>query len=390
VPIADNILEQLDLNKERLFADLEKFVKIESPSTEPEQIAKAYQFLIDQFSGIDYYTLWVPGQNTGGYLYARPKNRRKFARVQLLIGHADTVWPVGSINEMPVELENDKIKGPGVYDMKAGLIQIIYAIKTLKSLNITPEVEPIVLINSDEEIGSKESTSIIRYLSKLADRVFILEPSFGSEGKLKTRRVGVGKYIIKIKGKSAHAGLDPGKGASAIVELSHVIQTLFLLNDAEKRISVNVGMIDGGIRPNVIAAESSAVVDVRVPTLEVGVRIDKEIKQLKPVNKDVELYIEGGIGRPPMEGTPANRALWELAKLSGNKLNIHLMEATAGGGSDGNTTSEYTGTLDGLGAVGDGAHAKHEFAYQSKIIERTALLCLLILAEPATTQAHEL
>ena len=388
--IAENILEQLNLNKERLLADLEKFVKIESPSTEPAQIAKAYQFLIDLFIDIDYYTLWVPGQNTGGYLYARPKNRRKPACIQLLVGHADTVWPVGSINEMPVELENDTIKGPGVYDMKAGLIQIIYAIKTLKSLNLTPEVEPIVLINSDEEIGSKESTSIIKCLSKLADRVFILEPSFGNEGKLKTRRVGVGKYIIKIKGKSAHAGLDPGKGASAIVELSHVIQKLFLLNNAEKRISVNVGMIDGGIRPNVIAAESTAVVDVRVPTLKVGIRIDKEIKQLKPVNKDIELHVEGGIGRPPMEGTPANRALWELAKLSGNKLNIHLMEATAGGGSDGNTTSEYTATLDGLGAVGDGAHAKHEFAYQSKIIERTALLCLLILAGPATTQAHEL
>ena len=362
--------------------DLEKFVKIESPTTDLNHLKTAYQFLIEQFESISYYTHWSPGRKSGGYLYARPQIRKKFVNSQLLVGHIDTVWPIGSIKDMPVNVANDKISGPGVYDMKTGIMQIIYALKVLKALHLEPKVFPIVLLNSDEETGSRESTSIIKCLARVVSRAFILEPSIGYEGKLKTRRVGVGKYIIRIKGRAAHAGLDPGKGASAIVELSHVIQKLFVLNDPAKGISVNVGMINGGIRPNVIAPESKAVVDVRIPTLEEGERIDRQIMNMKSENQDVELFIEGGIGRPPMEGTPANRALWKVAQSKGAILDLDLMEATAGGGSDGNTTSQFTATLDGLGATGDGAHASHEFAFQSKIIERTALLCLLLLEGP--------
>jgi len=382
---AQNIRRYLEGQKSAFLEDLSHYVKIESPSTSAPHLFHAFHFLIEQFDKLSYHTCWVPGIESGGYLYARPKRKNKAKKYQLLIGHTDTVWPVGTLDEMPIKKENDKLLGPGVYDMKAGIIQIIYALKCLKALEIEPSVMPLILINSDEEVGSKESTSCIKRLAKIVTRAFILEPSLGYDGKLKTRRSGVGKYIVNIKGEAAHAGLDPGKGASAIVELSHVIQKLFALNDPSKGISVNVGMIDGGVRANVVAPESSATVDVRVPSKSDAYKIDKAIKQLQPENPNIQLNIEGGIGRPPMEGTKENRKLWEVAKENGKRLYIELKEATAGGGSDGNTTSQYTATLDGLGAIGDGAHARHEFAFLSKSIERTALLTLLLLEEPLDT-----
>lgn len=372
----------LSSQKENILNDLEEFAKIESPSNDPIHLFNAYHFLIREFKEVGYYTNWVPGKKSGGYLYARPKHRTKNECIQLLIGHTDTVWPLGTLKKMPVIIKENKITGPGVYDMKAGIIQLIYAIKALNNFNLKTTVLPVVIINSDEETGSKESTQIIKRLAKIASRAFILEPSLGYDGKLKTRRVGVGKYTISLKGKAAHAGLDPGKGASAIVELSHVIQKLFLLNEPKNGISVNVGMIDGGVRPNVVAPESSAIVDVRVPTNKDAMRIEEQILTMETENPEVELAIKGGIGRPPMEGTPANRILWQVAKNIGHELNIELTETSAGGGSDGNTTSQYTATLDGLGAIGDGAHADHEFAFQSKLIERSALLSLLLLEAP--------
>jgi glutamate carboxypeptidase len=206
------------------------------------------------------------------------------------------------------------------------------------------------------------------------------------DGKLKTARKGVGRFTVVVKGKAAHAGLDPGAGASAILELSYVIQKLFALNDPQKGITVNVGMIDGGLRPNVIAPESRAMVDVRMLTREDARYIEEQIRALRPVSPDITLEIEGRISRVPMEHTPRNRALWETAKQLGRELDLDLADGVAGGASDGNTTSLWTATLDGLGAVGDGAHARHEFIYFDKLIERGALLALLLLAPPLTAQ----
>ncbi len=238
---------------------------------------------------------------------------------------------------------------------------------------------PIILINADEEIGSKESTHAIKRLAKIACRAYILEPPLGLDGKLKTARKGIGHFTITVKGKAAHAGLDPEKGANAIVELSHQVQQLYAMNDFNKGITVNIGMIQGGDSPNVVASESKAVIDVRVYSDEDGAYITEKIYDLKPVLKDVELKIEGGIGRKPMERTPRNQKLWEIAKANGKLIGIKLEQETSGGGSDGNTTSLYTATLDGLGTTGDGAHAMHEFIFVDKLIERTALLTLLLL-----------
>ncbi len=271
------------------------------------------------------------------------------------------------------------MRGPGVYDMKAGLTQMIFALKTIQALGLETAVTPICFINADEEIGSPESTPHIEALAQEVSRVFVLEPALGKEGRLKTARKGVANYKMTTHGRAAHAGLDPEKGISAILEMSHVIQKLFALNEPESGVSVNVGIVEGGMRTNVIASDCTAWVDVRLPTQADADRIHTAVTALQPEIPGTTLEISGGLERAPLERTPANRALWASAQEMGRLLGLDLDEGRAGGGSDGNTTSQYTATLDGLGCVGDGAHARHEFIYLDKLVERTALLTLLLL-----------
>lgn len=368
---------------------LAELVAIESPSDDAAAQQPILQRLKSEFEALSYRVRIIPGQCSGGHLFSRSAARAATPNSQLLLGHCDTVWPVGTLATMPLQTEDGMMRGPGVYDMKAGLVEMIFALKTLKALKLQPEVAPIIFINSDEEIGSRESTCHIRRLAQLVDRALVLEPSLGPTGKIKTARKGVGRFTIKVMGKAAHAGLDPGAGASAILELSHLIQKLFALNNPDLGISVNVGVIDGGTRANVVAPESSAVIDVRVETQADGQRIEKAIHALRPEDANVTLNIEGGIGRPPMERTPANCQLWMVATDLASSLNINLEQGSAGGGSDGNTTSLYTATLDGLGAVGDGAHAAHEFIYTDQLPLRCALLTVMLLAPPLSTMQEK-
>lgn len=362
-----------------MLAVLRKLVLFETPTEVPESQSAILAYLTQQLEALDMHILQMPGKVSGGFLMAYPKNRKKHHPIQLMVGHCDTVWPLDTLKEMPLTRENGKIKGPGVYDMKAGLTQIIFALQTIRDLNLDLSFSPVILINSDEERGSRDSTPTIRRLAKIAERAFIIEPPLGLEGKLKTARKGLGRFTITVKGKPAHAGLDPGKGASAILELSHQIQKLFALNDSERGITVNVGMIEGGTSANVVAPISKAVVDVRVLTQHDGKQVSKKIHGLKAHTPNTQLLIEGAIGRAPMEKTKRNRRLWQAAKQTGEEIGLNLEEATAGGGSDGNTTSLFTATLDGLGTTGDGAHAHHEFIFTEKLVERTALLTLLLL-----------
>ncbi|NER15737.1 M20 family metallopeptidase [Spongiivirga citrea] len=382
VDIVREIQQYLEEHHDEMIAFLTKLVRLESPSGEITLQHEILNVLKEELNELDFYTLHILGKETGGYLYARPIKREKRIPIQLIIGHCDTVWPIDTIVEMPIEDKAQKLKGPGIYDMKVGITQMIFALKAIKDLSYPTKVLPVLLINSDEEIGSKESTIAIKRLAKIANRAFVLEPPLGLDGKLKTARKGIGRFIIKVKGKASHAGLDPKKGISAIVEMSHQIQKLYAMNDFEKGITVNVGMIEGGISPNVIAPESRAVVDVRVLNEVDGDLISSKIKQLRPHLANVTLEIEGGIGRPPMEKNSRNTDLWNIAKQKGALLGISLEQATAGGGSDANTTSQLTATLDGLGTPGDGAHASHEYILKNKMVERTALLTLLLLEEP--------
>lgn len=380
--VTKRLLDYLHSRRGEMVNLLKQCVLAESPSTVPTAQKQVFSLLKDALRTRHFRVRLIPGQNTGGHLLAIPKQRIKRQPRQLLLGHCDTVWPLNTLETMPLVEQNGKLYGPGVYDMKGGLIQTIFALESLLYYDLIPTVTPIFFINSDEEIGSKESTPYIRQLAQRCDRVFVMEPSLGETGQLKTRRKGVGRFLVKIVGKAAHAGLEPEKGASAILELSFVIQQLFALNNPQKGITVNVGTIDGGIRSNVIAPESQAVVDVRVRHQADAQKIEAQILSLQATTPGTQLIITGRIGRPPMEKTPDSERLWQRAYQGGAELGLTLTETIAGGGSDGNTTNRYAPTLDGLGAVGDAAHSPGEFIYIDGLVERSALLARLLLDPP--------
>jgi glutamate carboxypeptidase len=380
--IGQQIQDYLQQQRQEMVDFITLLVANESPSSVPETQGKIFSILADALQRQNYRTKFVQGKKTGGGLLAIPSDRFPNQPNQMLLGHTDTVWPLNSLTRMPVHIKSGKLFGPGVYDMKAGIMFMIFALKALNDQGLKPAVAPLIFLNSDEEIGSHESRQHILRLARCVDRTLVLEPSLGREGKLKTRRKGVAEFTIHVVGKASHAGLAPEKGISAILELSHLIQELFALNDPAKGITVNVGNIDGGIRPNVVAPQSKAIVDVRVLHLEDAKYIEDTIRNLKPVNNKAKLIIEGGFERPPLEKTAQNQKLWQRAKEIAAESGIELEEATAGGGSDGNYTSLYTATLDGLGAVGDNAHALGEFIYLDSMIERVSFLAQLLMSPP--------
>lgn len=359
---------------------LSALAEIESPTDRPETQAPVQDELARAFRALDYDVRIIPGHGTGGHLYARPKNRARGARSQLLVGHTDTVWPVGTLAEMPVRVEGERLRGPGTLDMKGGLTMIVFALRALRELGIEPAVVPVVFMNSDEEVGSPDSKRYVRMLGRRVCRAFVLEPALGPDARIKTARKGIGRFEVAVKGKASHAGLAPEAGASAIVELSHVIQRLHALNDAERGTTVNVGVIDGGIRPNVVAAVARASVDARVRTMDDARALEADVAAIRPITPGVTVEVTGGIAIPPLERTPRNRALWDVAVEAGRELGFNLEEGMAGGGSDGNTTSLFTATLDGLGCVGDGAHAEHEHIEIDPTLDRCALLARLLLS----------
>ena len=352
---------------------------LESPSHDPASQEPVFARLRAELEEAGLRVRRLPGRRSGGQLWALRRRRRRGAPAQLLLGHCDTVWPAGTVERMPVELRDGRLAGPGVYDMKGGLVQGIFALRALRDLRLEPQVEPAVFINSDEELGSGESLARIERLARRVRRVFVLEPSLGPAGKLKTRRKGSLRFTIRVYGRAAHSGLDPEKGASAIEELARVINTLYGLAEPERGITVNVGVVAGGLRANVVAPEARAEVDMRVMGWDDAVRLERTVRDLAASTPGTRLEILGGIDRPPLEATPGNRALWEAARRCAAELEIPLDEGTAGGASDGSLTSRIVPTLDGLGAVGDGAHALHEHVVLERSPERAALLALLLL-----------
>ena len=356
---------------------------LESPSLVPDTQAPVFDRLAAELSRSGYRVRRLAGKESGGQIWAVPEGRRRGRPAQLLLGHCDTVWPLGTLKTMPVEIQDGRLTGPGVFDMKGGLVQGIFALRALAELGLEPPLTPAFFINSDEEIGSLDSMARIHTLARRVRRVFVLEPALGVDGRLKTRRKGSLRFSIRIHGRAAHSGLDPEKGASAILELAHVIHTLYALADPARGITVNVGIVSGGQRVNVVAPEASAEVDVRVLAWDDAVRIEKTVLALTAKTPGTSLEVEGGIDRPPLEATPGNRILWEAARRGAAELGIELGEGTSGGASDGSFTSRIVPTLDGLGPVGDGAHALHEHVVLDRAPERAALLALLLLESPA-------
>lgn len=387
---ASRIRDHLEEHRGDLLDFLVELVSRESPSTLPEAQEPVFRLLEEGLRAAGLSTRRIPGRATGGSLLARPAPRERGRPVQLLLGHGDTVWPVGTLDEMPVELEDDRLRGPGVFDMKGGLAQTVFALRALHELGLEPPVTPVFLVTSDEEVGSPESRRWIERYARAACRAYVMEPAMDLDGKLKTARRGTGHFTIRIRGKGAHSGMDPEEGASAIVELSHVIQALHALNDPERGVSVNVGVIEGGQRANVVAPASRAEVDIRMARREDAGWLEERVRSLQATVPGTRLEIEGEVSRPPMERTPRNRRLWKRARREGLKLGLELDDCTSGGASDGNFVSLYTATLDGLGPVGDGAHASHEFVFTDALVERSALVALLLLlpAEDAAGDGH--
>ena len=377
------ILGFLAASRDEMVDLLERLARAESPSLVPEAQEPVARELAARLELAGYATRTIAGVEVGDHLYARPRRRRRGSPRQLVVGHMDTVWPIGTIDVMPARLDDGVFRGPGVYDMKAALVQLVFALRALDSLALEPSVTPVVFLNADEEIGSRESSRYIRTLAQGAVRAFVLEGADGVSGKLKTARKSVARYRVVVRGRASHAGSRFTEGTSAILELAHQVQRLFALNDPARGITVNVGTIDGGLRPNVVAPEAVAEVDVRAPTWATAHDVDVAIRSLRPVLADAAVEVEGGLGRPPMEPLPRNRALFETAQRVGRGLGLSLDDAgLVGGVSDANTTSVYTATLDGLGPVGRGAHAADEQVVVSALAERAALLALLLL-EPA-------
>lgn len=378
--VGRRMLEWVRARREPFVSLLRALVESESPSDVPDSQAPVQAVVRTALEEIGLKVTHVPGRSTGGFLLARPAQRKRTHPFQLLVGHTDTVWPEGTLAEMPLRREAGKLFGPGAFDMKAGVAMAVFALRALRELGVELPATPVLLFNSDEEIGSPESGRAIRRLAKRACRAFVPEPSFGPEGLLKTARKGVGSYTVHFQGRPAHAGLDPGGGASAIHELALVVQKLHALSDPERGLTVNVGVVGGGTRPNVVAARARAEVDVRAVTSEDARRVEAAISALRPETRGVTLRVEVGHVIPPLERTPRNRRLWGQARTAADALGLPLGETAVGGASDGSVISLYTATLDGLGAVGDGAHAPHEHVVVDATVDRCALLAMLLAA----------
>lgn len=299
-------------------------------------------------------------------------------RQVLLLGHFDTVWPAGQLARMPCEQRDGRLHGPGVLDMKAGIALGTLATRALFSVRPPADARVVMLWTTDEETGSETSRSLVETEARRSDAVLVLEPALPG-GVLKTSRKGCGEFEIAVRGVPAHAGVDPGKGVSAIRELARQILAVETLQDLSQQISVNVGVIAGGTRPNVVAEDARAIVDVRAPTRAAADRIEAAMQALTPHISGATVTVRGGFGRPPMERTEGVARLFALAQEVGTALGQPVAEGSTGGGSDGNFSAALgVPTLDGLGALGDGAHARHEHVLVAALVPRATLLAGLL------------
>ena len=358
---------------------IRQLVETESPSDNKGAVDRLGTLLAGRFEGLGGHAKFHRVANFGDHLqvdFAAASSRKPV----LLLGHLDTVYPTGTLANMPCRVADGRLSGPGAFDMKSGIALMLHAIEGLRAWHEDILPRPVtVLLASDEEVGSDTSRLITENLARKSAAVLVLEPSHGPKGAVKTARKGVGEYVLKVTGKAAHSGLDFEKGQSAILELARQIVAIQKLIDLKRGLTLNVGTIQGGTRVNVIPAEATAVLDVRVARNQDAAGIDRKLRSLKPWNRKCKLEISGGINRPPMERTPGVAALYKKASDIAKQLGWKLEEAAVGGGSDGNFTAALgVPTLDGLGGVGEGAHASHESILISELPKRAALLAELI------------
>lgn len=358
-----------------LIETIEALVRLESPTTDKAAVDRCGRELASRLEAIGGRVTRLPRADRGDHLLAEFGCGTSQA---LLLGHFDTVWPVGQIEKMPLVHANGRLHGPGVFDMKAGIAIGMLATRALLDTGTPLDRRIVMLWTTDEEVGSATSRTAIEDEARRSDAVLVLEPSLPG-GALKTRRKGCGQFELRVRGIAAHAGIDPTRGASAVHELARQVVRIEALQDLGRGVSVNVTEIHGGTRSNVIPDEAHATVDVRVPTMADAARVAEAFRSLAPVDARTRLEVTGGVDRPPLERHEGVARLYDQARRIAGELGHDLEEGSTGGGSDGNFTAALgVATLDGLGAIGDGAHALHEQVEVDALPDRAALVAALL------------
>jgi glutamate carboxypeptidase len=373
----DSYLRFARAKQKEIVALIREFVECESPSDHPPSISRFVDLLSTRVGDIAKVKKFDGGH---ARIEFNLPGTKKDGQI-LALGHSDTVWTLGTLCTMPFREHKGRLWGPGALDMKAGLAFFIFAMRTLRELDVPVSRKIVMQVNADEEVGSDSSRALTEDAARSSVAVLVLEPGTGLEGKLKTARKGVGDYIIKVRGRASHAGVDFANGANAIVEMARQLERIAEFTQLDRGVTVSPGLIQGGTRSNVVPAECRAEVDIRVPRDRNRVYLEKKFGSLKSFDKRCTVEVTGGLNRPPMERSAGVRKLYKTAAKLAMELGVTLQESSTGGGSDGNFTAALgVPTLDGLGAVGEGAHASNESVLVNRIADRTALLAKLAAA----------
>jgi glutamate carboxypeptidase len=375
----DSLLSYVAARQREVTALIRQFAECESPSDDPAAVNRFVELVSDTVTPMARVKT-CHGGRFGKHLLCEMNlpGRKKSGQI-LALGHSDTVWPLGTLRTMPFREAEGRLWGPGVLDMKAGIAFFVFAARALRDLEIPVPSKVLLLLNSDEEVGSESSRPIIEKNARASKAVLVLEPGTGLAGKLKTARKGVGDFTIVVHGKAAHAGVDFAEGASAVLELARQIDHIAGFTQPERGITVNPGVISGGTRCNVVASEARAEVDIRVIKLSDAASLEKRFRGLRAFDSRCTLEITGGLNRPPMERSAGIVELFRTAQKLGRDLGVEIEESMSGGGSDGNFSAALgIPTLDGLGGVGEGAHAANESILATRIPDRTALIAKLL------------
>jgi glutamate carboxypeptidase len=363
--------------QKNIIALIREFVECESPSDHPPGIRRFVDLLSERVRDIAKVKKLAAGNLRVEF---NLPGRKKEGQI-LALGHSDTVWTLGTLRTMPFLERKGRLWGPGVLDMKAGLAFFIFAMRSLREMDGPVARKVVMQVNSDEEVGSESSRALTEDAARSSNAVLVLEPGTGLEGKLKTARKGVGDYAITVRGRASHAGVDFSNGANAIVEMARQLERIAGFTQLDRGVTVSPGVIQGGTRSNVVPAECRAEVDIRAPRDRDRVYLERKFASLKPFDKRCNVEVTGGLNRPPMERSAGVRRLYKAAEKLAAELGVTLQESSTGGGSDGNFTAALgVPTLDGLGAVGEGAHASNESILINRIADRTALLAKLVAA----------
>jgi glutamate carboxypeptidase len=361
---------------------LQRLVELESPSGDKGAVDQCIEFAAEICRALGGKLRWHRQKKFGDLLEARFSGARGAAtserRPLLLLGHLDTVWPLGTLAKMPFKVRSGRAFGPGVLDMKAGAAMALTSLAILKE-HQTLARPVVLLLNSEEEVGSPVSRPVTEAIARECEAVFVLEPGQGLGGAYKTSRKGTGMYTVRVSGVAAHAGVDFERGHSAVLELAQQVERIAAFTDLERGLTVNPGVIGGGTQPNVVASEAWAHIDFRFAKASHAKKIEHMFRRLRPINKNCQVEVVGGVNRPPMERTQGTARLFARAATLAEELGFELREASTGGASDGNFTSAIgVPTLDGMGAVGEGAHASNESILIEHLAPRTALLASMI------------